>query len=294
MIFCDKFFKSNFRYYTISQVIDNEHSLLFIENHIKQTEMNNKVTLLMKLIDQFGDEITSDSLINKFKCNFEQSQILHTTSNIETTYNISASYSVLDNGFMSLNYVPKEKGKYVFVPKLMCNNINNNKVLVLTCSECTFYVRSNDIDSNVIKLHSDFTEQAYLNTELQDNNMLYISLDESENSKLTTISFVDSSGMDTQLNDIDVNNDKVSATLTDKDDNAIQITLQTVLTNVGFIDLYLPNQLKNTTARQVVLKWASVGLVAQPTVENTFTKISTMTRLTTGTTVSGVNYLVKK
>ena len=245
-IFCDKFFKHNFRYYTISQVIDNENSLLFIENHIKQTEQNSKVTLLMKLIDHFGDEINSDSLINKFKCNFDQSQILHTTSNIERTYNISASYSVLTNGFMSLNYVPNEKGKYVFVPKLTCSNINNNRVIVLTCNECTFYVRSNDIDPNVIKLHSDFTEQSYLNTELKDNNMLYISLDESENSKLTTISFVDSSGMDTQLNEIDIINDKVNATLIDNDDNTIQINLQTVLTDVGFIDLYLSDRMSRS------------------------------------------------
>ena len=247
-IFCDKFFKNSVRHYTISQVIDSEHSLLFISNHIKQTERNSKVTLLMKLIDQFGDEINSDSLISKFQCNFSQSRILHTKSNIETTYDIGASYSAMENGFLSLNYVPSEIGKYVFVPKLTCSNTSINKVLALTCSECTFYVRSSDIDSNVIKLHSDFTEQSYLSTELQDNNVLYISLDESDNNKLTTVSFVDLSGMDTQLNDIDVTHDKVSAVLTDKADNAFQIDLQTVLTNVGFIDLYLPNHVsRNST-----------------------------------------------
>ena len=176
--------------------------------HLYRKGNDQKVTLRLKLRDEFGRDIPN-RIITEMKCDFSGSYIENNNKNIFNELSSSVvEKEFLDNDIIHLIYYIDElnEGKYTFIPKIKCEGDEYH--LTLKCSEteddetslfdkCAFHITNgnNNLNNKKIRLYSNFlNDYIYFdNSNKEKNQELLISLDEKNNKKLTEINLLDES-----------------------------------------------------------------------------------------------------
>ena len=229
------FFNQSIREYdflpnTISPIL-SESNILYGYKKVKEGD---EIFLKIILKDEF-ERIIPNHLCQKIlNCNFSNSEINYIENiedNIKKDKINDISYE--DNNIILLKYiVPQKKGQFTFIPKI--NSKLTNSDISLKCTNCTFYVSNEKINKKYIKLYGDYYGKSYLFSSNENNEPLYISLDEENNSQITKITFVDDTGFTIINNEINIE----SAYLNN-------ITLSSQINVAGFIILYLENKTRS-------------------------------------------------
>ena len=178
---------------------EKSEATILYGKHLINSEDTKKVTLRLKLRDEFGRDIPN-RIIKEMKCNFDDSYIdNYNDSTINTLYE--------DNDIIHLDFEfdNLEEGKYTLIPKVICEGDEYN--LTLKCSEteddefsiydkCAFYVNNgaDEINQNKIRLYSDYLNNyIYFSNNDNENQTLLVSLDEYNNKKITEFNLLDNS-----------------------------------------------------------------------------------------------------
>lgn len=238
-IYSNIFFNNDRRYYTINQAISNTNSQCVISKVNKKANKNEEVFLQVKIKDQFNQEISESTLTSSLGCVFDSSKVKINKNGQES---IEQATVVTKDGYINLKYVPTAEGRYTFVPFIKCTG-DDNAYEIECDGSGDFYVVSNVIDTTRFKVYSDYYDKSYFNTELtkQNGNYLYLSLEEDNNYKLTSISFVDTSGMDIPLSGISPT-DLIEVNIEEQTSN--EAIIKGVPNEAGFIDLVIKSSRK--------------------------------------------------
>ena len=212
-IFNESFKQNPLRLYNLSiNRISPENSdvtILYGKHLITNSgsDSDSTVTLRLKLKDEFGRDVPN-SIIKEMGCNFDSSYIENNNKNIFEEINSSVmniKFEKNDIIYLILDSKDLADGKYTFIPKIKC--INDLYDLTLKCSEteddensiydkCSFYknTKSSGLNSDKIRIFSDFSnEYIYLNNGNNNDKVLFVSLDEYNNKKITEINLLDKS-----------------------------------------------------------------------------------------------------
>ena len=202
----------------------------------QRASVNEQISIELKVKDQFGEYIDKDYLTGtdstetkRLECTFTQSKVSILSGGVETTDTIKVDTS---GEFVKLLYTPTKASKYTITPFIKCKGDTNAYEL---CSSKVFYVVSKTVDTTRVKVYSDFYNKSYFNTDLKNGNYLYLSLEENNNKKLATISFVDQSGIDMALKGITAS-DTITVSISDSNSS---IKLKGVPNLAGFIDIFI-------------------------------------------------------
>ena len=235
-LYSNYFFYNNQRHYTINQSVSNTNSVCLLNKLDQRASVNEQISIELKVKDQFGEYIDKDYLTGtdstetkRLECTFTQSKVSILSGGVETTDTIKVDTS---GEFVKLLYTPTKAAKYTITPFIKCKGDTNAYEL---CSSKVFYVVSKTVDTTRVKVYSDFYNKSYFNTDLNNGNYLYLSLEENNNKKLTTISFVDQSGIDMALKGITAS-DTITVSISDSNSS---IKLKGVPNLAGFIDIFI-------------------------------------------------------
>jgi hypothetical protein len=194
-IFSEDFIESKLRYINIMPKIispkKSELSILYDQNVIQSDD--SVVSLRIKPKDNYGRDIPN-IILEKMNCSFGSSMIsTQDNTKIEITEEYKNDYILL---------TPKNKieksGRYIFTPKVECNGIEPT---ILDCginletklNNCEFYKLMPQISTNHISVLDEYLKEYTIYESGENNNYLYISLDEGDNKKLTEIMLLDGS-----------------------------------------------------------------------------------------------------
>ena len=201
-IFNESFIQNSRRFYnlTVNRISpEKSDATILYGKHLVDDQTEN-VTLRLKLRDEYGRDIPN-RIIQEMKCNFSRSYIENKKNNIT---DLEVKYE--NNDIIYLVYSPEiyNSGKYTFIPKIICEGDEYD--LTLKCSEteddensiydkCAFYVNpeKNPEIISKIRLYSDFlNDYIYIGNGYKNQDLL-VSLDESENKKITEFNLLDDS-----------------------------------------------------------------------------------------------------
>ena len=162
-------------------------SILYGYNIIN--ENNKTVFLRIKPRDNYGRNIPT-VILKQLNCDFKTNTQISENTNLGIEQIYKDDYVLL-----KVNIV--DEGKYTFVPKVQCDNIDLTEFYCGYDSEtkinnCEFYYLSSNKNTEYIKAYSDYTDYYYAyKAGKTDQTPLIISLDEKDNAKLTEIFFLD-------------------------------------------------------------------------------------------------------
>ena len=203
-LFNDSFKQNPRRFYNLNVnriSPENSEATILYGNHLINSLETHDVTLRLKLRDEFGRDIPN-RIVREMNCNFNGSYIDNPSFDPS---NLEVEYKENDIIYLIYSFQSLETRKYTFIPKIFCEGDEYN--LTLKCSEteddensiydkCAFYVNNgnNKVNIKKIRLYSDyFNDYIYYNSESISNPDLLISLDESNNKKITEINLLDES-----------------------------------------------------------------------------------------------------
>jgi hypothetical protein len=231
-IYNEQFFGGNQKFFDLK--IGNaasETSYGEISNYFenRNAKPDKQIILYIHLKDFYGNNIPSDKL-KSLNCSLEASILERVFQGVKSEYkfNFPAGDIPIMDGYPSLLYTPHESGQYTFRPRVKCDGDKNPSDI--KCDLCTFYIATSVPDNTRMKIFSDYKNQHFFTNEVDP---LFISLDENQNRKLTTLKFVDTSGMELPLSKIDSN--KISAEIFS---NGETIKISAFFNPVGIIELF--------------------------------------------------------
>ena len=201
-IFNESFIQNSRRFInmTVNRISpEKSDAAILYGKHLVEDNTSN-VTLRLKLRDEYGRDIPN-RIIQEMKCNFSNSYIENKKEEIT---DLEVKYENNDIIYLVYSIKENDSGKYTFIPKIICEGDEYN--LTLKCSEteddensiydkCAFYVKPGNIPATFtkIRLYSDFLNDYIYFEEGSKNQDLLVSLDESDNKKITEINLLDES-----------------------------------------------------------------------------------------------------
>ena len=193
-IFSENFIEEKMRYIKLMPKYispdKSEISILYGQNIIQSD--TTKINLRIKPKDTYNRNIPI-VIMQQINCDFSQSEITK-ESNIQSLP-ITAQYKD-DYVILSVNK-PEEEGKYIFMPKVKCDNID---LIELNCdidsitkiNNCEFYYSIGNLNENLIQVYDEVSDEFITyKKDTANTNYLYFSLDEKNNQKLTEINLLD-------------------------------------------------------------------------------------------------------
>ena len=200
-IFHENFINEKIRYVILSpQYISPDKSQVSIlyEKNIIQSDTS-QIYLRIKPRDNYNRDIPVKTL-KELNCDFSNSEVvlLSETETSTTKYSVTIQYK--DDYVILVANKPTNKGTYIFVPKVKCNNIDQ---VQLTCgidsltriNNCEFFYPSDIINTESIKILDEASEEYItLKKGVSSSNNLYISLEEKDNTKISEIILLDEQG----------------------------------------------------------------------------------------------------
>lgn len=231
-IYNEQFFGGAKKYFDIKMGnAASETSYAEMSNYFENRNAmpDKQIILYIHLKDFYGNDIPSDKL-KSMNCTLESSTIEHVFQgrNSNLNFNFPAGDIPIMDGYPSLVYAPRNSGQYTFRPKVKCEGDKNPSDI--KCDLCTFYIATLVNDNTRMKIFSDFKNQHFFTNEVDP---LFISLDENHNRKLTTLKFVDTSGMELPMSKIDQT--KISAEISL---NGEITKISSMFNPVGIIELF--------------------------------------------------------
>ena len=189
-IFYEKFIEEKVRKYEFypKEISPEKSDVSILYGYNIINDKNTTVFLRIKPRDNYGRNIPT-VILKHLNCNFT-----YTTINGNLT--IEQIYKD-DYVLLKVDIKKEEKGKYTFVPKVKCDNIDLTEFYCGYDSEtkinnCEFFYLSDNKNTQYIKAYSDYTDYYYTYKAGASNQIpLIISLDEKDNEKLTEIIFLD-------------------------------------------------------------------------------------------------------
>ena len=192
-IFSEDFIQSKLRYVNLMPKFispeKSEISILYDQNIIQsETQF---VYLRIKPKDNYGRHIPSIILKDDMKCVFSA-----TVKNEENNNFLDSEQEYKDDYVLIKVAKPQNAGKYIFEPRVQCNGL---ELTELKCginfetkiNNCEFFYQSDNINKNYLNIFDEYLGEYTTYKSGENNNYLYISLDERENAKLTEVVLLD-------------------------------------------------------------------------------------------------------
>ena len=190
-IFYEKFIEEKVRRYEFypKEISPEKSDISILYGYNIINEKNKTVFLRIKARDNYGRNIPT-VILEKLKCDFENNTKISENPN----FKIEQSYR---DDYVALKVDINDEGKYTFIPKVKCDNIELTEFYCGYDSEtkinnCQFFYLSEEKNEQYIQAYSDYTDYYYTyKAEASSTTPLILSLDEKDNAKLTEINFLD-------------------------------------------------------------------------------------------------------
>ena len=190
-IFYEKFIEEKVRKFEFypKEISPEKSDVSILYDYNIVNEKNKTVFLRIKPRDNYGRNIPND-ILKHLNCDFENYTTFNENKNLKISQSIKDDYVLLKVNIDG-------EGKYTFVPKVKCENIDLTEFYCGYDSEtkinnCQFYYLSENRNKQYIKAYSDYTDYYYTYEAGASNQIpLIISLDEKDSEKLTEIVFLD-------------------------------------------------------------------------------------------------------
>ena len=194
-IFSREFIESKVRYINVMPKSispeKSEISILYDQNIIESE--SSVVSLRIKPKDNYGRDIPS-VILKKMGCSFGSS-----FASTEDNSNVKPVTEDFKDDYVLLSVTNIEQsGRYIFTPRVKCDEM---EMINLECgidfetklNNCEFYKPMTQISTNHISIFDEYLGEYTIYESGENNNYLYISLDEKDSTKLTEVILLDSS-----------------------------------------------------------------------------------------------------
>ena len=190
-IFNKDFIEEKIRYYELmpKRISPEKSDISILYGYKLVQDEDKEISLRIKAKDEYGRDIPT-IILEKLNCDFSQSSVTGLSSPVRVSYQD-------DSVLLTVNK-PTIPNKYTFVPKVTCDGIDETELYcgfdsVTKLNNCEFYLQTDTIDQENIKVYSDYLD-TYITYNKKDDgtNPLIISLDEVDNKKLTEVYLLDS------------------------------------------------------------------------------------------------------
>ena len=190
-IFNKDFIEEKIRYYELmpKRISPEKSDISILYGYKLVQEEDTEISLRIKARDEYGRDIPT-IILEKLNCDFSQSSVTGLSSPVRVSYQDDSILLTVDK--------PTNPNKYTFVPKVTCDGIDETELncgydSVTKLNNCEFYLQTNTIDEENIKVYSDYLDTYITYNKINEgNNPLIISLDEADNKKLTEVYLLDS------------------------------------------------------------------------------------------------------